>query len=202
MADNTGKGMLKSTAEVVATTSTILVAGKTIASVIDSTASSVKGLYAAESASVQEAEDVVSTEIPHDNKTNINVQNTKSHETVIHKSAIQGNHKNEHDNVKDELYNIKEAGNEDIVCEPIEEITDNDDVSILSTEPLDGDIPQEVVSGECGIVEENLLFCHKEESGSLGCNAGEYWSGSEGLVDSPLNDEDTPTPVTIEDFLA
>ena len=44
--DNNKKSALKSTAEVVATTSTILVAGKTIATVVDSTATSVKDMYA------------------------------------------------------------------------------------------------------------------------------------------------------------
>lgn len=144
MADNTGKGILKSTAEVVATTSTILVAGKTIASVIDSTATSLKDLYE-EKNIVKTQDDIQTGELIKEETTTSGPSVLKK---IIKEPIVQTS---EYISVKEEINNTEIEGNsvEDTISE-------EGQVEIISTEsPYEetNGITEDIIS-----TEENLTF--------------------------------------------
>lgn len=143
--DNNKKSALKSTAEVVATTSTILVAGKTIATVVDSTATSVKDMYAeiktatstsdaekqevaeGEAAEVKLAEAVAKSVAENSSLTDELIENVMVRETL-----------NSVGNTPQPVKNMSTD-----VSDAVGEITNSpEDVALISTEPLEEDTEQ------------------------------------------------------------
>lgn len=144
--DNNKKSALKSTAEVVATTSTILVAGKTIASVIESTATSVKDMYAeikattstpesdAEKAQFSEANGEI---LPEAEVKGMAGKSTLTDEII--QSDLARKTLNAVENFS-QSPKVEAA----VVSEPVGEITESsDDVALISTEPLEEELDQE-----------------------------------------------------------
>lgn len=143
--DNNKKSALKSTAEVVATTSTILVAGKTIATVVDSTATSVKDMYAeiktatstsdaekqevaeGEAAEVKLAEAVAKSVAENSSLTDELIENAMVRETL--------------NSVRNTPQPVKDMSTD--VSDAVGEITNSpEDVALISTEPLEEDTEQ------------------------------------------------------------
>lgn len=143
--DNNKKSALKSTAEVVATTSTILVAGKTIATVVDSTATSVKDMYAeiktatstsdaekqevaeGEAAEVKLAEAVAKSVAENSSLTDELIENVMVRETL--------------NSVRNTPQPVNDMSTD--VSDAVGEITNSpEDVALISTEPLEEDTEQ------------------------------------------------------------
>lgn len=226
MANNTDKkGALKATAEVVATTSTILVASKTIASVIDSTASSVKDMYA-EDISAQESSDVVSEEKSLDSKVDAYKQEIAEIQSIVNESTNLHNQEKEYAvSVEEVLYNndfadfincpdvedfirasVAEMGEESDRSDNDTDAYEDDAVSIISTEPLDDELeceievtvderPEYITSDE---LDEETDLESLEELEIIGLE----YVGADPL-DLPQQDlDDFQNSDTIEDFLS
>lgn len=148
--DNNKKSALKSTAEVVATTSTILVAGKTIATVVDSTATSVKDMYAEiksdNKPQEQAAEGVLISEAKKEIISDATIQNEIVKKTI---EAVKNN-------------TPKPAETSEPASEYVEEITeDSQNTEIASTEPLNEE--PEIISTE-PLDEEQLIVSNDTPS--------------------------------------
>lgn len=151
--DNNKKSALKSTAEVVATTSTILVAGKTIATVVDSTATSVKDMYAEiksdNKPQEQAAEGVLISEAKKEIISDATIQNEIVKKTI---EAVKNN-------------TPKPAETSEPASEYVEEITeDSQNTEIASTEPLNEE--PEIISTEPLDDEQQIAF-EDEQPGTI-----------------------------------
>lgn len=147
--DNNKKSALKSTAEVVATTSTILVAGKTIATVVDSTATSVKDMYAemktATSASDIEKQEAAEGVLISEKKDENIPETTKVSETTEKVSETV------------RQYTPKPVETTETVSEQVEENTETtSDHDVASAEPLDEE--PEIISTEPLDDEQQIAF--------------------------------------------
>lgn len=134
MASNTAKNILKSAAEVVANTSTILVAGKAIASVIGSTATSVKDIYEEKTAENIHEEKVVE-DVPDDIQTGELIkEETTVSEPLVHKETTGNSTMQVHEHIS-----VKEESDKMVVTNATDEniIEKEELLEIVSTEPLE-----------------------------------------------------------------
>lgn len=191
MANNTEKkGALKSTAEVVATTSTILVAGKTIASVVESTAKSVKDILA------QNINDDIMQE------PTTETLSTKEENELISEATTQNDMTNRVVESLTRNNNTQQKEEQAPISEPVEEIKDNSDITIVSTEPLTEDIRQDLLTEDpdsepiIDIPESELLT---EE---LQVESHEIESTGEDLTINELPDETGYYGPNIDDLLS
>ena len=143
--DNNKKSALKSTAEVVATTSTILVAGKTIATVVDSTATSVKDMYA-EIKTATSTSDAEKQEVAEGEAAEVKLAEAVA-KSVAENSSLT-DELIENDMVRETLNSVGNTPQpvNDMstdVSDAVGEITNSpEDVALISTEPLEEDTEQ------------------------------------------------------------